>query len=97
MLSKLEAWADSLAASWAEDKESVRFNVMAAAYAWCSLNHGGQGSREYALLCAIPFNPGPFWSDEQELDSGENFYARETAEWLSDSANWIEEESTDNE
>lgn len=88
IVTRLESFADGLASSWGEDKESVRFDVLAAAYAWCSLNHQGQGSLQYALLCEIPFHPGPLWSESRELDSGENFFAKETVEWLSNSENW---------
>ena len=85
----LERWAAELARQRHDDTPSVLFQVMAAAYAWCSLNHGGQWSPEYALLCAIDFNPEQSWSESRELE--ENEYAPETVEWLTAMENWQDE------
>lgn len=51
------------------------FDVAEALHAWLSLNHEGQSSDTYALLCRSQFNPGPSWSESRvERD---NFYFAE--------------------
>lgn len=84
----LDKLVDRIVKRDCEDREYVNFQVHAAAYAWLSLNHGGQGSRQYALLCAIDFNPGPMWSETRELE--ENTFADEVSRFLTRRDSWAE-------
>lgn len=60
------------------DRENY-FDVAEALHAWLSLNHEGQWSETYKLLCRSRFKPGPMWR-ESRVES-ENFYFAEiTAE-----------------
>lgn len=44
------------------------FDVYEACYTWLSLNHEGQWSPAYELLCKSEFNPGPMWSEHRVVD-----------------------------
>lgn len=54
-----------------------RFEIVEAVYAWCSLNHTGQYSAEYELLCHIgkQFHPGSIWNESRV--ARENVYYRD--------------------
>jgi len=55
------------------------FEVAEALHCWLSLNHEGQFSETYKLLCRSRFNPGPLWSESR--CETENAYVSEiTAE-----------------
>ena len=57
-----------------EDESYVQFQIHAAIYAYASMNHSGQGSDLYRILCCSEFNPGPMWTETEEMDSNE-FYS----------------------
>lgn len=54
------------------------FDVAEALYAWLSLNHEGQSSDKYSMLCQIDFRPSPLWSESRVEE--ENFYFAEIDE-----------------
>lgn len=54
------------------DYEATRFEICEAIYCYASLNHDGQWSELYRILCESPFRPGPLWSESRCLK--ENSY-----------------------
>jgi hypothetical protein len=55
------------------------FELAEAVHAWLSLNHEGQWSDTYRLLCRSKFNPGPMWS-ESRVESENPYFTEITAE-----------------
>jgi len=51
------------------------FDVAEALHCYLSLNHNGQWSDEYRMLCQSKFKPSPMWSESRCLE--ENFYCEE--------------------
>ena len=55
------------------DEEYVEFQIHAAIYTYASLNHRGQWSDLYGILCSSEFNPGHMWKESREIEENE-FY-----------------------
>jgi len=55
---------NTLIAKLVEVADVDDFSAAEAIHAYCSLNHGGQGSVLYSLLSQSEFKPGPLWSEE---------------------------------
>ena len=51
------------------------FEIAEALHCWLSLNHAGQWSDTYAMLCRSKFKPGPLWS-ESECEARNEFVSQ---------------------
>lgn len=60
------------------DRENY-FDVAEALHCWLSLNHKGQWSDAYRLLCRSQFKPGPMWT-ESRCEAENPFVPEITAE-----------------
>jgi hypothetical protein len=55
------------------------FDVAEALHAWLSLNHEGQWSDTYRLLCRSQFKPGASWS-ESRVEAENPYFSEITAD-----------------
>jgi hypothetical protein len=49
------------------------FEIAEAIHCWLSLNHEGQSSHTYWLLCQSKFKPGAVWSEQRVTEDNEYF------------------------
>ena len=65
------------------------FDIAEALHAWLSLNHEGQWSETYKLLCRSQFRPGASWS-ESRVEAENEYYPEINADNAADLMDAVE-------